>query len=329
LTSQFPSTTPAQITTIHSGLPVGQHGIYEWFHYLPELDSIIAPLLFSFAGKRERDTLKSTNIDPKRIYPATTFYQELLKKDIASYTFVSAEYAHSPYSTVLFSGSEIMPYETFSELLATLTEHLFTNNKKSYYFVYFGNIDRMAHLYGPESAECEAEVDTFLTAMQRLFVDKVQGKLDNTLLLLTADHGQITIYPKQTIYLNKEFPQVEAWIKRNKNGQLLTPAGACRDMFLHIKSEYLDEAYAFLKEHLKGKAEVYFVKDLLKQGFFGKDISETFLSHVGDIVILSLNHESVWWYEKDKFEVVYNGYHGGLTKDEIEIPFAVLPFENI
>ena len=69
LISQFPSTTAAHLTTIHTGWNVGQSGVYEWIYYEPQVDAIIAPLLFSFSGSQYRDDLKSTGIHPPLLYP--------------------------------------------------------------------------------------------------------------------------------------------------------------------------------------------------------------------------------------------------------------------
>jgi hypothetical protein len=45
---------------------------------------------------------------------------------------------------------------------------------------------------------------------------------------------------------------------------------------------------------------------------------------VGNLVVLAYRHESVWWYEKGKFEQHYYGHHGGLTPQEMEIPLLGL-----
>jgi len=77
LTSQFPSTTSAHMTTLHTGVPVGESGIYEWFQYEPALDRLIAPLLFSYAGDDRRETLQSSGLDPAALYPRETIYEGL------------------------------------------------------------------------------------------------------------------------------------------------------------------------------------------------------------------------------------------------------------
>ncbi len=82
----------------------------------------------------------------------------------------------------------------------------------------------------------------------------------------------------------------------------------------------LDEAQAFLASRLEGRAEVRKVAELMEAGYFGPVISPSSAARAGDLVILPYRGESVWWFEKDKFEQKFYGHHGGLTKQEMEIP---------
>src|SRR4051812_50002962 len=64
IASQFPSTTTAHLTTLYTGLPVEQHGLYEWRVYEPALDAVIRPLPF-LAGYADEPLA----LDPKTLIP--------------------------------------------------------------------------------------------------------------------------------------------------------------------------------------------------------------------------------------------------------------------
>jgi len=321
LTSQFPSTTSGHVTCIHSGLDVGQSGVFEWNYYEPLLDAMIVPLLFSFSGTAQRDQLKPTGIDARRLYPTHTVYQDLKKLGVTSTIFQHREYTPSTYSDILFKGATARGFKTLPETLLNLKNALENAHGKNYFFLYYDKIDTISHDYGPASAHVEAEVDVFLHLMEKFVTQTKKGK---TLLLLTADHGQCEIDPATTIYLNKVFPQLPKLIKTNQKGQLLVPGGSCRDHFLYIQDEALEEAQALLAKGLEGKADVVRTEELIAQGYFGPQVSETFRAHVGNLVILSYRYESIWWYEKGKFEQKYYGHHGGLTPQEMEIPLLAM-----
>lgn len=321
LTSQFPSTTSGHVTCIHTGLNVGQSGVFEWNYYEPQLDAMIVPLLFSFSGTAERDQLKATGIDPKKLYPTHTLYHDLKKLKVTSTIFQHREYTPSTYSNIVFGGAQARGYKTLPETLLNLRNTLESAQGKNYFFLYYDKIDSISHDYGPSSAHVEAEVDLFLHVMEQFITKTKKGR---TLFLMTADHGQCEVDPATTIYLNKAFPGIEKFIKTNQKDQLLVPGGSCRDMFLYIKDEMRDEAQALLAAGLAGKADVVKTEELIAQGYFGPEISESFRAHVGNLVILSYEYESIWWYEKGKFEQKYYGHHGGLTPQEMEIPLLAM-----
>ncbi|NEO63700.1 MAG: alkaline phosphatase family protein [Moorea sp. SIO4G2] len=319
LTTQFPSTTAAHVTTIHSGLPVGESGVFHWFYYEPLLDDIIAPLMFSFAGDKQRGTLQTTGISEQSLFPTQTLYQKLQQYGVKSYCFQHYNYAYSPFSQAVCDGATTIPYKTIPEALVNLTEAAVAESQKSYFFLYLDIVDGIAHKYGPDSLQFQAEVSTLLLTMERLLYQNVAGKLKNTLLLITADHGQIEISPETTIYLNKLTPSIEQFIKRNAQGKLLVPAGSCRDMVLYIQEDHLDKVYDLLTEQLADRATVCRTTTLLEQGYFGTgELSPLLLNRLGNLVILPHKYETVWWYEEERFEQHKLGAHGGLSKEEME-----------
>jgi predicted AlkP superfamily pyrophosphatase or phosphodiesterase len=319
LTSQFPSTTAAHVTTLHTGLPVGMSGVHEWFYYEPKVDRIIAPLLFSFAGTKERDSLKTRKVNPADIYPKGIFYPELKKMGVDSFNFGLRDYTPSTYGKIVMEGSEMRAFKTLSEALVNVRLLLEVQKNPTYIQLYFDRIDALAHEYGPNGAQTEAEIETFLLMMEHYFERTFNGK-KRILFMMTADHGMCEVDPKTTVFLNTNpnFQGFERFLKKNRKGHLLVPAGSPRDMFLYIKDDMLDEAQSFLARRLEGKADVVKTEALIADGYFGNEISSRFRERVANLVILSYRYESVWWYEKDRYDQKYYGHHGGLTPQEME-----------
>jgi len=327
ITAQFPSTTAAHLTTIHTGKPVGESGVYEWFYYEPRVDAMIAPLLFSYAGDGERGTLLGSGVGPAALFPTDTLYQILGGLGVTSYVLQPKAIADTPYGSVVLNGARVLPYATFPDALRTLTDLLTGTEGRVYANLYLTSIDTAGHRYGPESEPFAAAIDLCFTALEHLLHAGLQGQVSNTLFLLVADHGQMAVDPATTIYLNRRFPKILPWMMTNRRGQLLAPAGACRDFFLHVRDEHLDEAHAYLREQLAGHSAVYLTRDLIADGFFGQTPpSSTLLGRVGNLVVLPYARQSVFWYEPGRFEQRFRGAHGGLSPEEMETVLLALPY---
>ena len=323
LAAQFPSTTACEITTANTGLDVGQHGIYEWYYYEPKAGDMIAPLLYSYAREhRQRETLqKDKTLLPSSIYPSETMYKKLREIGIGSYVFQNSDYARSTYSTAMFDGAKVNGFGTLAEGLFNLSEAILNEKGPAYFYFYFDKIDAVSHQYGPSSGQLQAEIDVFVLSLEHILWDRIKERAKNVLFLMTADHGQTTIDPGTCIYLNRAIPELLPYLRRTPDHGLMVPAGSCRDMFLYIKAGHIDEVRALLQDRLDGKAIVCKTSDLLDQGYFmRRDISKALAERLGDLVILPLPGESVWWFEKDVYEIHFLGHHGGLTREEMEIP---------
>ena len=64
-----------------------------------------------------------------------------------------------------------------------------STQQKSFTYLYVPTIDSVSHRYGPLSSSYKAEVATLDFAIKKQLLETLAGRND-TVLLLTADHGQ-------------------------------------------------------------------------------------------------------------------------------------------
>lgn len=319
LTSQFPSTTAAHVTCLHSGRPVAQSGVPEWFYYEPELDAVVAPLLFSYAGDTERDRLARFGVSAERLLPPA-LYPTLAAAGVAAHIFQSLEYARSTYSAWLTRGAHLHAFSTLAEVLVNLERQLAHTPAPTYSIVYLDALDALGHRYGPSAPPVVAEARSLFRQLAE-FLQACRGRFPDTLFLLTADHGQIAADPARALDLGRRVPELAGWVRRNRLGQPLYFGGSARDLFLYVPDEHLDAAQARLTAELAGQARVLRTADLIAAGLFGPaPFAPGLAERLGSLLVLPEPGEMAYWNVPGRFEARFIGHHGGLTPDEMLIP---------
>ena len=334
LTSVFPSTTSAHVACLHSGRTPAESGIYEWFQYEPAVGEMIAPLLGSRAGDKERNGL---DLPPDLLFDGETLHERLAARGVRSISVTPAEFTPSPFNDAFTRGTVEAPWKGLARGLDALAGAVASPSGPEPRLVhyYYGGIDRDAHRFGPDSPELRRTVRRFFAEIERRFFVRLgrgegtarRGRrpAGKTCVVLTADHGMMAHDPARAVYLNRVLPGVEEWLERGPAGRLKVPAGSPRDFFLHLRDDCFDVAVGAIREALAGVAEVRPVRGLVAAGYFGDSPpSRRFLDRVGNAVILPYPGRAVWWYEEGRFESRHPGDHGGLSPEEMEIPFGVL-----
>ncbi|HET6600605.1 MAG TPA: alkaline phosphatase family protein [Gaiella sp.] len=312
LTAQFPSTTTAQVTTIHSGLPVAEHGLYEWHVYEPTLDRLITPLLFSFAGDGIRGTLLG-QIEPDALFPTDSIYAQLADTGVRSTVVLPTSIAGSAPNVGLLRKADVVPFETAQSALAAASRAL--DEGAGYAHVYLDALDSLMHGVGTDDDAVGFVTQSVLDDLHRAPFPP------GTLVLLTADHGMSPVDPARTVYVNELWPGLGQRLETGADGKPLAPAGSCRDLFLHVRDGNVDEVCAELGERLDGTADVVPVAELIAESILSEP-SARLRSRLANVAVLPRYGEAVYWYEAGRFEQRLHGQHGGLSPQEMEIPLV-------
>jgi len=322
LTSIYPSQTTNAIATLNTGLTPQEHGLFEYFIYMKKPDMIINTLLFEPMNLDYKKFFRQKNYSSDLLYKGDTIYDILNKHEIKSFGHMYIRDAYSSCSKVFFKGSTIIPSLKSSDLIITLRKKIEKTKGPTYHFAHLGNLDTIAHQYGPQSEEYFTELSQIVSLLKNSFIYKMDKKSSKeTLIIITSDHGGLGVLPDKTTYLNK-YPELIRNLQLNKRGTPILPTGSPRDIFLHVKQEKLSETQKILTQSLGEKAEIMEITTAIKKGLFGiGNPSKEFLERVGNLLILPYDNETIWFEHFKGLKFGSIGHHGGLNENEMLVPF--------
>jgi hypothetical protein len=303
LSSQFPSTTTAHVPSVHFGVPVHEHGLYEWNILEPALGEIICPLRFNSTGAEEEGTLAG-RLEPTVLAPGPTFYESLAVPCIVAQPFRLA----GSFTAVATRGAQVIGFRRLGEGVRALGEAFAApGSDRRYALVYWDLIDRAGHDYGPGSPEfavaCRRSLDELWDASQALRAVTV---------LITADHGQIDVGPDRVDYLDDVWPELPTLLSHPR------PAGSSRDVFLHVPAEHVGTVIDGLSTRLEGHAEVRAAGELFER------IGPRLKARLGDVAVLPVPGRQAWLRSAAANEQRFRGQHGGLHEAETSTYLARL-----
>ncbi|MEA4906505.1 MAG: alkaline phosphatase family protein [Anaerolineaceae bacterium] len=316
LTSIAPSTTAAALTTLWTGCPPAQHGVMGYEVWLKEY-SLVANMIHHSAAMFGGDTggLRRAGFQAEAFLPTPVLGPHLLAHGVEPYAYMPASIARSGLSSMHLNEVNVVPYVSMSDLWVSLERVLETRaGDRTYNYVYWSELDTLSHRYGPEDERVGLEFAFFSIQLERFLTRlKRQGRGD-TLVLLTADHGELYT-PILPTYDLKNHPELLSCLS-------ILPSGEARLAYLYVRPGCEARLQAYVEQTWPGQFRILPAAQALEAGLWGDgQVYPAVKDRIGDYVLQAQGNAYWWWAHKENPLL---GRHGGLTPKEMLVPLLAM-----
>ena len=211
-----------------------------------------------------------------------------------------AELCTTAFSEAHLRGSRPVAIRATSSLAIEIRHELEAGER--FVYAYYGGVDRIAHERGfGEYYEAE------LRAADRLVGDILDVLPPEAMLLVTADHGQVSVGDRIVTPSEELLSLVSL------------QSGEGRFRWFHARRGALDDLAAAVEEELGDTGWVRTRAQLIEEEWFGPTLAPPVAARLGDVAVIA--REPVSYFDPDDsgpFELVCR--HGSLTSAEVYVP---------
>lgn len=320
LTSVFPSTTVAALSSLWTGVGPAQHGLVGLTLFFPQFAAGGQMLSFGPAFGKGDDALIRAGLDPATFLQAPGVAEQLSASGVPTYSFKGREITDSVLSRMHGRGTAAnVGAVSFADMLSKMGDLLEARpGERMYLSGYWPTIDTLTHRDGWTSTAVAAELRALITQIQAELLDGLSAAARrDTVFLLVADHGQIATPPEQKVYL-EDYPDLAEMV-------LMRPLGEPRVVYLFAKHGRSDELITSINTELGDKMVAWSTTDALAAGLLGPaPHAPQTAERMGDVVV-ALKSGCVLLNTRDQER--RNPYsnmmarHGGMTSAEMLVPW--------
>ncbi|MBR3341080.1 MAG: alkaline phosphatase family protein [Clostridiales bacterium] len=283
--STFIATTVAATTSALSGLQPCEHSWLGWDCYFPQIDKTVTVYLNSVTGTKT--PAADYNVAWKYI-PYENVIERLNKA------------GHKAYAVTPFFPPNP---QTFEEIIEHIKDHCKEPERK-YIYAYWPSPDDFLHLYGGGSKEVFDNM--------KYLEDKVSAladELEDTLLVVTADHGHIN---SDSAMIN-DYPKITECLER-------IPSFEPRALNFFVKKGKEEQFKDEFNKEFGDKFVLMTREEVFDKKLFGTGKEHPrFRSMVGDYIAIAVSDLSLYYTDEETLKSV----HAGMTENEMKIPFIV------
>lgn len=287
ISSVFPSTTVAALTSLKTGLYPSEHMKLGWKMYYPELDDVVGVFNNKSAKGREYET----NISDK-YFPRKTVIELLNEIGVNSYEV-------SNY------GGDIK-YESLLEAKGILESK--TKEEGSHYLFFYSDLpDKLMHEFGVKDQRVRDQVRNISRFVAQL-------NLEDTLLIVLADHGHVDI--KESILLS-DYPYLE----RALTAPLYIEP---RAVGINLNSRCHRVLFDYMNTGLKNHFDLYSRDNLITNNIFGETSdTEGLVKYLPDFLLIAKGN-SIFTAKSLDEALAIKGHHAGVTDKEGYVPLIIV-----
>lgn len=321
LTTTFPSTTTVALTTLYTGLTPAEHTITGHHIYLREVGAVMDVLRFSPLGDPRREVYAERGVDVHTLFPMYTLFEPLKEAGLRGLSITRGIFTNTALGWLHHVGADVTGYLTGADMHVHLRRALQDRTKDGVTVVYWDVVDMLSHEYTPFSPEVRSAIDQFFYSLEREVQERIPvSERADTLLLITADHGQCAVTPPEAVCLAED--------EALRNRLLLPPTGQSRASYLYANQGEVEELGAELQRY-EDRLIVRRSKDVLADGLFGApEHAERICRRVGDYTVIGKDGAMFYGPEISRGQLRVKGHHGSLTENEMLVPLLAVPLAN-